>query len=245
MSFNKRPSITYTAISNISVTVTGNQQPGTKPLTLDNVTSHVAWLTDKDGSIRPFHQSVYASNGIIVFTVQRRTQKFDLEFNALLLAQLPHGLGVLGNDSMNDTAIHFPDTITLTGGLRYDIRSALALTETEVETIEGNRRQITGCNAYICSERGYGALMDPVGSKTDECYRYDPYMASRPLKSNSGGYYRDRPFSKVNRLLDVQLGEEGIVEAFHTAASKRGVVFIYGLSAESKILGSRNQVITV
>lgn len=239
MSFNSRPAITYTAISNISVTVTGSSH-GSQPMSLDNVTSHMAWITGKDGKIQLCEQSVYASNGLIIFTVQRRSQKFDLRLNTMLISQLPYGIGVMGNDSMNNTPIKFPDSITLSGGLKYDIRSVLTLTETDVLTIEGERRQVTGCNAYICAEKGNGHEMDSVGGVLDQCFRYDPYAASRPIPGEDGGFYRDRPFSRVNPMFDTTIVDSGVVESFYTAASKRGVIFVYGLCSESKMLGSRN-----
>jgi len=225
--FVNKPTITITKIPMMifQLPVKGIMGGGAteEPINIQQAASaQLIWINENK-TLVPREQSVIHSREVIIFYANRRINRVNVRTLINPLVFSPTSPVSFSNfERINDHPVDIPDQIVLAnGGDPYDLRSVVAVTETNVKpcsaaTGVGNSL-ITGCVALIKTLPSH-----PVSSTGALCY--DPFGASIPIPAGNG-YTLDKPFTSIHMYIPPHT--PGSSQTFTEIASKRGTIFIY------------------
>lgn len=227
--FNNQPVYTVTSIPMINMQIPPYTiGTSAEPKDLRTSTSQLLWINENK-TIVPKEQAVLYSKEILIFYVNRRIQRIQIKTfsSPLAFSQLP--LTMSSFERLNTYPVNISPSLTLDrSGEVYQLRSVVAVTETEITQGEKTTNLITGCTGLLMSHRNISGLM--FDSKY---YLYDPFGASLPVRSpEEDGYFMNKPISYIPvssiapTFSPPQPG--GTVNAsFTDMASYAGTIFIY------------------
>lgn len=184
--------------------------------------AQLIWINEK-GALTPREQSVIHSREVMIFYANRRISRVNVRtlINPLIFS--PTSPVSFSNfERINDHPVEIPDQIVLTnGGDPYDLRSVVAVTETNVKPCSAatgiGNSLITGCIGLIKTLPSH-----PIS--TTGALAYDPFGASIPIPAG-GGFTLDKPFTSIHMYIPPHA--PGSSQTFTEIASKRGTIFIY------------------
>jgi hypothetical protein len=136
-------------------------------------------------------------------------------------------------DRLNSYPISVPDRLVVRAPEEvYELRSVVAVTETEIRQGDKTTNIITGCTGLIMKHRDiFNGVYEP------DHMLYDPFGASIPVRhplSGAGdqpcndfdGFVTNKPISHLNAVFTVDVN--GIQNpSFLDRASKNGTIYIY------------------
>ena len=194
---------------------------------LKNATQQTVWINENK-TIVPKENSIYHSNEVLIFYVNRRFQRVHIKTfaNPLSFSQMP--LTMTSFERLNDWPVVAPETLTL--GLdpsdSYQLRSVVAVTETEIMGFNKKPEKIiTGTTGLIMQHR------DMTTNRYDNTYYYyDPVGAAIPREVRDDGkraYAINKPISLIQMSFALPQ-EDGIVPVtFNEVARTMGTIYIY------------------
>jgi hypothetical protein len=107
----------------------------------------------------------------------------------------------------------------------FELRSVVAVNETEIRQGENNTNIITGCVGLLMTHRNFNTnQLEP------KYYLYDPFGASLPVRHPEGdGWMTNKPISMIDPVFTPPAELTGGVTnpSFFDRASKNGTIFIY------------------
>lgn len=227
--FKTNPSYTVTAIPLINVTLPSAYETESRAVDLRGSMQATVWFS-KDGQIQPREQNVVSVNGLLIFYVNRRVPAMEISTatNMMPFHQLPTAIS--GFERINTHPVNSPNYITLRNGEDYQLRSVVAVSQTQIGDEPGPDNIITGTTGLIISNgdmlaANTGLAMNLGGQH----YLYDPFGASYPIEKQDGsGYFTNKPISIIDAHFGTPLpGGEGTDPSFYERASKSGTVYIY------------------
>jgi hypothetical protein len=234
MMFNNQPVATITSIPMITLQLPFSLSVGNGEVQLEDGLRQSLWVNEHK-TIVPKEQSIIYSREVCIFYVNRRVQSIQIKtfVNPLQFAQLP--LTLNSTSRINDYPVNAPLNPNIAGEI-YDLRSVVAVTDTEIEQSGKHSRIITGNVALIV-----GASDPSRGIYTDTYYRYDPIGASIPYKAGTG-HITNKPVHSIPFMNFGETPNEPIGMGFMNICRSRGTIFIYakstGYSRESPIITS-------
>lgn len=188
-----------------------------------NATQQTIWINENK-TIVPKEQSIIYSKEVLIFYVNRRVQTVQIKTfsNPLAFSQLPMTMSSF--EKLNPYPVGVPPRLRIgKSGENYDLRSVVAVTETEIAQGEKSAKIITGCTGLIMSHRNPG-----TGDFTSKYYLYDPFAASLPIQHPSGsGYLLNKPISLLPPYFP-EIEESGYTNAsWFQRAETNGTIYIY------------------
>jgi hypothetical protein len=236
--FNAQPVYTITSIPMITLQIPPFTV-GAEPKDLRTATSQTIWINENK-TIVPKEQSIIYSKEVLIFYVNRRIQRIQIKTytNPLPFSQLP--LTMSSFEKLNGYPINVPATITLGNSDEiYQLRSVVAVTQTEITQGDKTTNIITGSTGLIMSHRNFArSVYEP------KYYLYDPFGASLPVRhpeagmgsadgtgchENKDGYILNKPISFIEPVFVPDVGLTGGVPnmSFFDRAVHNGTVYIY------------------
>ncbi len=236
--FNNQPVYTITSIPMITLQIPP-LTVGAEPKDLRSATSQTIWINENK-TIVPKEQSIIHSKEILIFYVNRRIQRIQIRTftNPLPFSQLP--LTMSSFEKLNGYPINVPAAITLGNSEEtYQLRSVVAVTQTEIKQGEKSTNIITGCTGLIMSHRNFSRhVFEP------KYYLYDPFGASLPVRhpeagmvsvdgsacaEDKNGYILNKPISFIEPIFTPDPSYPGgtINMSFFDRATHNGTIYIY------------------
>jgi hypothetical protein len=229
--FNVQPVYTITSIPMITLQIPP-LTVGAEPKDLRTATSQTIWINENK-TIVPKEQSIIYSKEVLIFYVNRRIQRIQIRTytNPLHFSQLP--LTMSSFEKLNAYPINVPAAISLTNSEEtYQLRSVVAVTQTEIRQGEKTTNIITGSTGLIMSPRNFTrGIFEP------KYYLYDPFGASLPVRhpeagsgdENYEGYFTNKPISFIEPVFTPDVSMTGGVHnpSFFDRASHNGTIYIY------------------
>jgi hypothetical protein len=197
------------------------------PIDLRDATTQTIWINENK-TIMPKEQSIIYSKEVLIFYVNRRIQRIQIRTftNPLMFSQLP--LTMSSFERLNTYPVNVPERITLGRSEDvYQLRSVVAVTETEIVQGEKSTHIITGCTGLIMSHRDLDrSIFEP------SYYLYDPFGASLPVEHpehpGGQGFFLNKPISKIPPYFITQSPNNDTNNlSFFDRASRSGTIFIY------------------
>lgn len=232
--FDNRPIYTVTSISMITVQLPPYINDLSTNLEGKNLLDGLhqnQWLNQCGSGksvLMPYEQSVIHSKETLIFYVNRRIPRITIKTftNPLAFSQLP--LTISSFEKLNPYPLHVPQNINIRSTEEmFQLRSVVAVTETEIKQGNVISNLITGCVGLIMKHRDLTSRMfDPIH------YLYDPFGASLPVRHPDPaqpGYFTNKPISYIQPILTPPADETGgvINLSFFDRASRYGTIFIY------------------
>jgi hypothetical protein len=227
--FNNQPVYTITSIPMITVQIPP-VTVGAEPKDL-RTTSQTVWINENK-TIIPKEQSIIYSKEVLIFYVNRRIQRIQIRTftNPLPFSQLP--LTMSSFERLNAYPITVPPAITLGRTEEtYQLRSVVAVTQTEIRQGDKTTNIITGTTGLIMSHRDFDrSIYEP------KYYLYDPFGASLPVlhpeaasDPTKEGYFTNKPISFIDPIFspDPELTGGIYNPNFFERASLNGTIYIY------------------
>ncbi|MEM0354116.1 MAG: hypothetical protein QXW79_00905 [Thermoplasmata archaeon] len=224
--FTPQPVHTITRIPMITLQLPPYQtDEEPEPRDLKSSIDQVIWINE-NRMIVPKQHSIIYSNEVLIFYVNRRIQRINIRTftSPLSFSQLP--LTMSSFERLNSYPVSVPERITLKNPEEtYELRSIVAVTETEIKQGNTSTHVITGSTGLIMCHRDIEhSIFDP------KYYLYDPFGASLPIKHPSmQGYYTNKPISLIEPFFTPPPEATGGVEnpSFFDRASRTGTIYIY------------------
>lgn len=224
--FSNQPVYTVTSIPMITLQIPSFVEDA-EPKDLRSAITQTLWINENK-TIIPKEQSIIYSKEVLIFYVNRRIQRINIRTyaNPLTFSQLP--LTMSSFEKLNGYTVNVPSRITLGRAEEtYNLRSIVAVTETEIRQGEKSSDIITGCIGLLMKHRDFDTL-----SYDDQYYIYDPVGASIPVfnpNKEQPGYFTNKPISYVEGHFGQPKDTLGgvINPSFFTRAAKTGTIFIY------------------
>lgn len=224
--FQNQPVYTVTSIPMITVQIPPAAE-GAEPKDLRSATSQTVWINE-NRTIVPKEHSIIYSKEVLIFYVNRRVQRIQIRTfsNPLPFSQLP--LTMSSFERLNAYPVDVPPSMTLGRSNEiYQLRSVVAVNETEISQGAAATNIITGSTALIMSHRNFDQ-----NQYEPQYYLYDPFGASLPVKHpdpNQSGWMMNKPISKIEPFFTPPADSTGGVvnPSFFDRASKTGTIFIY------------------
>ncbi|XWV26297.1 putative core protein [Tupanvirus soda lake] len=226
--FQNQPVYTITSIPMITLQIPPFAA-GVEPKDLRTATSQTIWINENK-TIVPKEQSIIYSKEVLIFYVNRRIQRIQIRTftNPLPFSQLP--LTMSSFERLNPYPINVPPAITLGRSEEtYQLRSVVAVTQTEIRQGERTTNIITGSTGLIMSHRDFDrSIYEP------KYYLYDPFGASLPVRhpeAGSGdptkeGYITNKPVSFIEPVFTSEVN--GVLnQSFFDRAQTTGTIYIY------------------
>lgn len=221
--FSNQPVYTITSIPMVTLQIPPYKDGAENtPIDLRDATSQTIWINENK-TIVPKEQSIIYSKEVLIFYVNRRIQRIQIRTftNPLMFSQLP--LTMSSFERLNTYPVNVPERITL--GRSEDVfqlRSIVAITETEIIQGDKSTHIITGCTGLIMTHRDIvRSLFEP------SYYLYDPFGASLPVQHPSDGFFLNKPISKIPPFFSAQSPDGTNNLSFFERASRNGTIFIY------------------
>jgi hypothetical protein len=223
--FTNQAVYTVTSIPMITVQIPPGRSNNSEPIDLRSATAQTIWINEKN-TIVPKEQTIIYSKEVLIFYVNRRIQRVQIRTfaNPLPFSQIP--LTMSSFERLNDYPIDVPPSMVLgrTNDL-FELRSVVAVNETEIRQGENNTNIITGCVGLIMTHRNFNTnQLEP------KYYLYDPFGASLPVRHPEGdGWMTNKPISMIDPVFTPPAELTGGVTnpSFFDRASKNGTIFIY------------------
>ena len=171
-------------------------------------------------------QSIIYSKEVLIFYVNRRIQRINIRTyaNPLTFSQLP--LTMSSFEKLNGYTVNVQPRISLGRAEEtYNLRSVVAVTETEIRQGEKSSDIITGCVGLLMKHRDFDTF-----KYDDEYYIYDPMGASIPVTHPDGsGYFTNKPISHIEGFFNQpkEILRDVVNPSFFNRAAKTGTIFIY------------------
>lgn len=224
--FVNQPVYTITSIPMITLNIPPfNPLLQPEPLDLRSATSKALWINENK-TIVPKEQSIIYSKEVLIFYVNRRIQRVQIKTftNPLPFSQLP--LTMSSFERLNEYPISVPFAMTLgRSDETYQLRSVVAVSETEIRQGERTTKIITGSTGLIMNHRDFDrSVYEP------RYYLYDPFGASLPVRHPEGeGYFTNKPISMIEPVFTPSPALTGGIEnpSFSDRASRTGTIYIY------------------
>lgn len=221
--FNSQAVTTITSIPMINVRLPPNSDNAT-PLDLRTVSSQTLWLTENKRVV-PKDISVVYSKEVLIFAVNRRIQPLEIRTfsNPLPFSQLP--LTMTNFEKLNKYPISVPEQLVFgTSNEYYQLRSVVAVNETEIKQGNISTNIITGCTGLIMKHRDTSKnVFGPT------YYLYDPFGASLPVQRPGGEYVNNKPISLLDPFT-YPSPDKAVSKGFHERASSNGTIYFYAKS---------------
>lgn len=222
--FNNQPVYTVTSIPMITLQIPSFVEDA-EPKDLRSAVNQTLWINENK-TIIPKEQSIIYSKEVLIFYVNRRIQKINIRTyaNPLTFSQLP--LTMSNFEKLNGYIVNIPPRFSLGRPEEtYNLRSVVAITETEIR--QGNKSNdiITGCVGLLMKHRDFDTF-----SYDDQYYIYDPVGASIPVPNHEQpGWFNNKPISYIEGHFSQPSEKIGGVSnpSFFDRASKTGTIFIY------------------
>lgn len=222
--FNNQPVYTVTSIPMITLQIPSFTEES-EPKDLRSAITQTLWINENK-TIIPKEQSIIYSKEVLIFYVNRRIQRINIRTyaNPLTFSQLP--LTMSSFEKLNGYTVNVPPRITLGRAEEtYNLRSVVAVTETEIKQGENTSEIITGCVGLLMKHRDFETY-----EYDDQYYIYDPLGASIPVAHPDGkGWITNKPISRVEPYFHQPAYMTGNVvnASFFNRAGKTGTIFIY------------------
>lgn len=225
--FQEQPMVTITKVPMITIGELPPLKEGSEPIDIRSAITRNIWLNEKNTMI-PKEQSIIYSNEVLVFYVNRRVSNIRMNTftNPLPFSQLP--MTMSGFDRINNYPINVPSAITL-GRMEetYNLRSVVAVSQTEISQGERSTNIITGSTGLITSPRDFDS-----GVYEPKYYLYDPVGAAIPVRhpeSEEPGYFTNKPISFIEPIFTPPKETTGGVLnlSFYDRAATSGTIYIY------------------
>ena len=229
MPFRNEPAFTVTAIPMVNVTLPSTYDKETRAVDLRASMKQNIWLTH-DGKIQPREHSIVSANGVLIFYVSRRTPSLNITSVTAPVPfhQLP--ISVSGFERINNHPVNCPSYISLETGEDFQLRSVVAVSQTQIGDNAAVENIITGCTGLFISNGDMTAAMTGLSMNLDSNhYLYDPFGASIPIAKQDGeGYFTNRPVSTIDAHFGMP-GPDGepADPSWYDRASRTGTVYIY------------------
>ena len=127
-------------------------------------------------------------------------------------------------ERLNSYPVNVPSIINVKQDGAYELRSVVAVTETEISQGEKSTNIITGCTGLIMKHRDFNKnIYNPT------FYLYDPFGASLPVRhpGYQNEYITNKPISYINEYYPME-GPDGLeTPGFFQRASRTGTIFVY------------------
>lgn len=225
--FMNQPVYTVTSIPMITVQIPPGPFEGAEPKDLRSATAQTIWINE-NRTIIPKEQSIIYSKEVLIFYVNRRIQRIQIRTfsNPLPFSQLP--LTMSSFERLNAYPVDVPPSMTLGRSNEiYQLRSVVAVNETEIRQGERFTNIITGSTGLIMSHRNFD-----LNQFEPQYYLYDPFGASLPVRHpdpEQRGWITNKPISRIEPIFTPPLETTGGVvnPSFFDRASKTGTIFIY------------------
>lgn len=222
--FNSSPVYTVTSVPMLTAQIPMNTRSSKnrEPVDLRSCMSQTIWI-NSDGTINPREHSVIYSRQVLIFYVNRRVQRLNIQsiVNPLAFAALPSYYSMSNFERLNDYPVNIPEQISLTtSGESFVLRSVVAVTETAVDLDNRQGNVIVGCTALIAKPRDMA-----TGEYDSKYYLYDPFGASIPVR-HKDGYVVNKPITQIESHFSTGEDEHS-GKSFFDRASTNGTVFIY------------------
>jgi len=244
--FSNHPVYTITSVPMITLQLPPHKQDsaGTEePKDLRDALNQTIWINENK-TIIPKEQSIIYSNEVLIFYVNRRIQSIHIRTfsNPIAFSQLP--LTMSNFEKLNKYPILVHDVLHIrTEDEIFNLRSVVAVTETEIRQGEKVTNIITGSTGLIVKSAGqFRNIIEP------DYLLYDPLGASLPVahplsstdKEEFQGYITNKPISHINPYFTTEIG--GVQQqSFHDRAKYAGTIFIYAKPSGY----NTNQLITI
>jgi hypothetical protein len=199
-----------------------------EPKSLNSAIKQTIWINENK-TIIPKEQSIIYSKGVLIFYVNRRVPRIQIKTfsNPLSFSQLP--LTMSNFERLNNYPVNVPDRINLRDEI-YNLRSVVAINETEIRQGDRSTSIITGCTGLLTKARNLElGIFDP------QYYLYDPFGASIPVRhpdwdvdEKTRGYITNNPITMLSPMFSpVMDGTDSRNASFYDRASKNGTIFFY------------------
>jgi len=222
--FQNQPVYTVTSIPMITLQIPPYSE-GCEPVDLKTATKQTLWVNENK-TIVPKEQTIIYSKEVLIFYVNRRIQRIRIKTftNPLPFSKLP--LTMSNFEELNEYPINVPSVIDLGKPEEtYQLRSIVAITETEIRQGERIQKLITGSNGLIMTHRNFDrSIFEP------RYYLYDPFGASLPVRHPElDGYFTNKPISSLEPFFTPPIETTGNVwnKSFFDRAQTTGTIYIY------------------
>lgn len=236
--FNNQPVYTITSIPMITLQIPPFTV-GAEPKDLRTATSQTIWINENK-TIVPKEQSIIHSKEVLIFYVNRRIQQIQIRTytNPMPFSQLP--LSMSSFEKLNAYPINVPAAITLGNSEEtYQLRSVVAVTQTEIRQGEKTTNIITGSTGLIMTPRNFARHVFE-----QKYYLYDPFGASLPVRhpesgmgsvdgvpcaEDKNGFILNKPISFIEPIFTPEPNYPGgtINMSFFDRATHHGTIYIY------------------
>lgn len=220
--YYNRVAYTITSIPMITLylpPLMGTNKNDAEAVDLTGAISQTLWITENK-TIVPKEQSIIYSKEILVFYVNRRVQRIQIRtfMNPLPFSQLP--LTMSNFERLNAYPVSVPQSLSLpNSGDAYELRSIVAVTETEIGRNDKLTYLITGNTGLIMTTRD---VVTNIFNPT--YYLYDPMGASIPRPAEETNKYRyNLPISELPYMKDPAIE----TDSFYDRAKHNGTIYIY------------------
>ena len=224
--YTPNPQSTVTSIPLINISIPPMVE-GQAPTPRDLRTSQSIWLYENKKYV-PRQQNVISSKEILVFYVDRKVPKVQIQTygNPIPFSQLP--LTMNSFDKLNNYPVDVPQTITLGRSEEmYQLRSVVASTETQFQQGTTTTSIVTGSVGLIMTHRDLYSNQPTFNSSY---FLYDPFGASLPVTGvDAAGqpyYFNNKPISMIEPIF-TPLDNASGSKSWTDRASTEGSLYIY------------------
>ena len=229
--FDAQPVYTITASSVIVVQLPPYVNDMAEPKDLRAGLSQTVWTSKRMGAkgnyvMVPQEVEIQYSKEVLIIYVNRRIQRLSIRTftNPLAFSQLP--LTMNSFERLNAYPLHVPPDLNIRSSEEvFQLRSVVAVTETEIKQGDHITNLITGSTALIMKHRDVRA-----GFLSPYHYLYDPFGASLPVRHPSGaGYFTNKPISTLQPIFTPPPTDPDTLPnpSWFDRASRNGTIFIY------------------
>lgn len=240
--FNNQPVYTITSIPMITMQIPPYKSDNDEAKDLRDAFNQNIWINENK-TIIPKQQEIIYSREVLIFYVNRRVQRIQIRTfsNPLTFSQLP--LTMSSFERLNAYPIYAPEIISQDRSKeRFELRSVVAVTETEIVQSGKSTSIITGCTGLIMQHRNI--IKNIFESKY---MLYDPLGASLPVKhpnfeqvDNQVGYITNKPISWLTPVFSETIN--GVKnQSFHDRSCQAGTIYIYAKPSGY----SNNEIISI